>query len=640
MKITSLSASGLKAGDFKHNLDAVNLITGPNFSGKTARLDAIRVGLIGYLPELGKQNSSTFGLANNGKLQIRIETDTGKSATRSWEMQKGKIKHEAGMDLPPTPPVLLDPNEYFSLGEKDRVRYVFGMADIEGRQDTSDSLIANLKKIKFDDHSAGHEKAIQALCEKVDETDRTRHDVGQSIQDWVDELIKSVKGDLKTARATADRMAKMVQGSTEIQAGDDDIPARNVEPEVKAANKERDIKLESMAEAKSEKKRLVQVRNDRETIQKVIDAFVDQSKEKTELEEAISILEKSTKGFESKTVEFVKEVGKATSELRSKTELIARLNDELQDLRRKHDHHLSEEKCPYCGAHEDGWQDRIKDEFDQACAERNQEIENTNTLVVELKSTENRLKEDVENSQDRDAEYKKAFNQIQEWTKKLQQIERNENALALGKSKLEDLEVVSDDRIAEVEAMLLELQQKIGGLDGEITSLQTQQRRFHEAKQDEARNAQAVIQRQEITAEVEVIKEAVKMFDAFQEQMVKEVFTELLVTANKVTQGILKTPLEYKDGEIGRYQGPVWVSHKTFSGTEKAIAYAGISTALAKDAPIKIVMIDEMGRLDPENALKLIGRMVELTNDGTIDQFIGVDTRRQYDVEGVKVISV
>ena len=55
MKIKTLKAHGLKSGDFTHDLAPVNVIVGDNFKGKTSRLEAIRLGLMGYLPELGQQ---------------------------------------------------------------------------------------------------------------------------------------------------------------------------------------------------------------------------------------------------------------------------------------------------------------------------------------------------------------------------------------------------------------------------------------------------------------------------------------------------------------------------------------------------------------------------------------------------------
>ena len=179
-------------------------------------------------------------------------------------------------------------------------------------------------------------------------------------------------------------------------------------------------------------------------------------------------------------------------------------------------------------------------------------------------------------------------------------------------------------------------------LQAQIKTMEARQKAYHQAKQDEARNAQALLQHAAVVAEKDVLAEAVTMIEALQAEMVKQAFGPLLDRANAITSGILKTPMEYRDGELGRFEGATWISHRTFSGTEKAIAYAGISAALAADSPIKIVMIDELGRLDYENKRLLLERMRQLTERGAIDQFVGIDSRAK-DYAGfgdVKLIEV
>jgi hypothetical protein len=124
-----------------------------------------------------------------------------------------------------------------------------------------------------------------------------------------------------------------------------------------------------------------------------------------------------------------------------------------------------------------------------------------------------------------------------------------------------------------------------------------------------------------------------------QEDMVAGAFGKILSIANTITTGILKTPLEYRDGEIGRFEGPTWISHRTFSGLEKAISYAGISVALAGECPIKIVMIDEV-LIHPDNQRLLLDRALELTAAGKISQFVLVDVHAENVPAGVNVIRV
>jgi hypothetical protein len=170
------------------------------------------------------------------------------------------------------------------------------------------------------------------------------------------------------------------------------------------------------------------------------------------------------------------------------------------------------------------------------------------------------------------------------------------------------------------------LETVIAACQGEVNGLVETQRKADMAKAEASRRAQAILEHGELETDVKVLVEAVKVMEAVQMKMVEEAFGAILEKANRLTDGILPSRLEYKDGDIGRWNGGTWVRHKAFSGTEKALAYAAISVALAADAPCKIVMIDELARLDAPNALKLLYRAHELIEAGVIDQFIGVGT--------------
>jgi hypothetical protein len=98
-----------------------------------------------------------------------------------------------------------------------------------------------------------------------------------------------------------------------------------------------------------------------------------------------------------------------------------------------------------------------------------------------------------------------------------------------------------------------------------------------------------------------------------------------IAPARRFTDGILKGRLEFRDGEIGYVANGQWVTHDTFSGTEEALAYAGLAVALAQDSPFKLVLVDELGIIDPETRVAILERMGELVADGTINQFIGAD---------------
>src|SRR5205814_7096872 len=97
----------------------------------------------------------------------------------------------------------------------------------------------------------------------------------------------------------------------------------------------------------------------------------------------------------------------------------------------------------------------------------------------------------------------------------------------------------------------------------------------------------------------------VKSVEAIQGQMVQEAFGSILADANRFCEGILLSNLDYNNDEIGRWSsdesGGNWIPHRSFSGTEQLISCAGISVALTRQSPIRICLLDELGRLTVEN---------------------------------------
>src|SRR5690606_570368 len=155
------------------------------------------------------------------------------------------------------------------------------------------------------------------------------------------------------------------------------------------------------------------------------------------------------------------------------------------------------------------------------------------------------------------------------------------------------------------------------------------------------RNAQALLEHRKALAEVGLLKAAIKTLEGIQGDMVAAAFADILRTVNRVTAAIGMV-VEYRDGQLGRWSGPTWIGHETFSGTEKALTYAGSSLALAKESPVKVVLLDEMGRMDPEAVRRVLMQMAVLVSEGELGQFIGAysGTVDPATVPGVNVIAL
>lgn len=167
-------------------------------------------------------------------------------------------------------------------------------------------------------------------------------------------------------------------------------------------------------------------------------------------------------------------------------------------------------------------------------------------------------------------------------------------------------------------------------LESEYTRIDADVKKGVSAKTDALRQNQAIEERDRAKAEQDMTKLAVESVSEFQQKMVDTSFGTIIRDANRFTSGILDSPLEYAEGEIGRgsmRNGKMtFVTHEYLSGTEQALCFAGISVALAMQSPFRLVMIDEMTRLSDRNKDIVLHRMCKLIDDGVIHQFIGVDT--------------
>jgi len=89
MRITHIQSTGLKGQDIDLDLDPVSVSIGPNASGKSAVMDALLLGVLGYRPGWGKTAEDTL-MASSGRIDISITVAVDPELppviiTRTWE---------------------------------------------------------------------------------------------------------------------------------------------------------------------------------------------------------------------------------------------------------------------------------------------------------------------------------------------------------------------------------------------------------------------------------------------------------------------------------------------------------------------------------------------------------------------------
>jgi hypothetical protein len=176
-----------------------------------------------------------------------------------------------------------------------------------------------------------------------------------------------------------------------------------------------------------------------------------------------------------------------------------------------------------------------------------------------------------------------------------------------------------------------ETEEKIAGLREEIAALEKEEARAigEQSERRRLKDAREELDKHEL--QEKRMGEAKAYLLGVKAEMTRELFVPILKVAERFTRGIFKDPLIFTEGQLGislasKFGEGVYIPHRTFSGTEQAIAFAALQAALGATAPIKLVVMDELGRIDSKNKNQLLSNIESALSDGVIDQFIGIDT--------------
>jgi hypothetical protein len=599
MKLTSVRGRNFKGRDFDFKLGDVTVFTGPNFSGKTAVLDAIRVGLIGYLPRLGKQPGATWKLAGAGELmEVSIDTDTT-TLSHAWRPTKTGASYEGALPWQ-TPTVLLDAREYFGMATAERINYVFGLTDPATLGYTDGDLLK-----KLDDLEVLPTKVSRPLVVKLVEGAKASiRDRKDAIPAWLGKFIDSLKAEQKVCAQQLKRLQADTAGQ---QAASAESAPPDVSVELKTAVARRDAFAADLAAAQARASAEATATARRAAIESEIASLPKEWSEmallKSQLDEIPAV-----------------QTGSATSVVSERKRLLAAARADLADSLDLQKKVGFETTCPKCGTSVlNSW---LADEI----AKRQSAVQSWQSGVAEAEYVlTTALSEDAANEQRR-RELQSSLTTLREQQSRLNRLRAELAGLSLVVSEPVDT--------AKMSARLAEL-------NGNVSALQLKNQAFEAYKQSSARADAATAEQVKLSVSVELYKLAVKEVVAFQERLVGKAFNTLLEKARLFTDGILLSPLVYRDGELGRMEGERFVSWEVFSGCEEALALSGLSVALAQHAPCKVVIIDELGRMTGENKRKLLARMVELVSAGQIDHFFGCDVdNADLEIPGVNIIKI
>jgi hypothetical protein len=615
MKIKSISAKNFAGSNFDFDFGAVTLIVGPNFAGKTKITTAVRLALCGYLPPpIGTKG--VYRLAGNpdqpGEMSLHLDLDQNRNVDWKWTRDaKGKISVEGG--VPPDlvmPPLLLEPRSFFALTGAKRVATIFAScpeaAKIGGR------IKARLNE-------------IQVMPAKV------RAAVLEDVMGWMltcqssEQLLDRTKTEAESAADAMKLAGGKVQGfnlpagkpadvSKELDKARNDLAELKVGMAVNRKQQEQKLARDNAAlEAYSRRYQNIPVAellgfigNELETIKKdfgwiaptpPIDDILE------ELEEAKNLQAAAAQGVD-KFMQTVQNLDKLIGDIEIAT------------------------CCPTCLAKNAGWKARVLSVYTKSKSDFQIELSKFVSAKEQYNATVTRLTAAMTDTQ----------------TKTRQNSERRQE-LTDTKARLEfDLTAIMDaikDREELQAAMGAEpvadtaTEEKRTILTNQIALLQSQEAARAAYDRDMAKREELEAELVTQTARADVLKAVVKIVVEEQRKATETAFGTVLATARHFTDGMLNSPLEFVDGDLGRrvseldrqrpgFMAPLgsWITHECFSDSEQRIAYVAFAMALASTAPVKLVIVDELATLQSDRKVMFIDRLLQLTRKGIIDQAI------------------
>jgi len=631
--ITRVKASNVKGLSFDDALEPITLLTGANHTGKTARLDAIRIGLLGYHPRLPQTNQGTFKLAGGSPMLVDLWLDDDK-IKREWHLdtRTGRVSY-AGCDGSRVPPVLLDARQYLGMPAREKLWYVCERVDVTKHGYNDDALLKSIECISIEPNTTS-ENERKSVAGLVDQFRREIKERGkQNVTAWLREMVDK----LISKRKELDAGLKAQEGllNAQPQLGEGESPALSVEE----ATAGRDRLTRKLADLEGQLRDLKmnidlakENKRNREDVQADIDDITDRMITEVELDALKAQIKRRrplVMGEENDQSEGLRaRIEKQLSDNEKVDRTIDKIEQERETLKEKADGVLAGDKCPTCKSWKQSYtkwwkaeDKKLKDRRDSENHAHDINVKAIADLTLELEREEHRVEK------------------VREHLASVEAVRRTEEArekIAILRKSMPELVKRPDDK--EWNA----LEKSITEARNELELFEREHRRAISAATDRTRLLQAQEKAKVLETSRNVHKLAIAAVEAEAKRVTDIVLAQVLARAREVTGGILPGDFQYADGEFGYYNGAAWVTHDTFSGSEEMIAFAALSYALASESPLKIILMDELGRLDLEHKRKLMKRMREMVDDGRLHQFCGIDvTLDGYEDAGkVKVIAL
>jgi hypothetical protein len=551
------------------------------------------------------------------------------------------------------PPVALDvQGEFLGLSGPARTRFLFGRCKLPEDMTIEAmvrALVANVKNVKLEDNTPESEAGLEEVVKLLNGTTLTT-DSDRTPQAWVESMVEMVGEKKKASAACVQRMQKTGQGQAQIALTG---PPPPVDAEQRLA-RARALLGQGALNALNDAKELAATAVDLEATQNRIAKLENEikigasSKMLPAGPEPARPTATGNRPDDTAARDAVANAAKVANKLdgdvRQAEADITRLQKELKDA-------AGAVKCSKCGQSIVDLQSKVVNGLKTLIKAASKSVKTATQARLDFNPTETAASVALSEVYQAQASWDKATaeahtsyqNAVADWTHKNTLYIGAQHALKVMANQVAELrEKVAHNAAAaeaagKVPVLTIALDKARSDYTAaklaadtkriEVATADTAYKQLLALRAEKAASARAAAELARARVECEVWKETAKLVAALQSKLLDAAVGPLVVRANELCGGILRSPLVWQDGEIGMATAGKLITHKMFSGTEQALTYCALSVALAADAPFRLAMVDEIGRLDDHNKVAFVALLLELIRTDKLDQAVLTDVR-------------
>lgn len=289
MKINAIVMENIKGQNTVQELTGKDIILGSNGVGKTTRLQATGIAIMGYVPGQGKKSEETFKLSNSDSMAVGLNTDdfsfTREFKKKVTKSKDGSTKESISQSLNVSPskgetkiaekearilselgsfPAMLDFNEFLTLSDSKRREFIYNLAGFNSEEWTKEKvkqyLLDSLLTAELEVNSPEQYELMELIITDVLREYPEKYDITSGLQsmiDWTKTKLSYWNDEKKRSTAAVQKL-----GELKNQLSDTDRNLKANKEEIEKLQAEL-VKVEKQISEDTQKKKNIDSRLDK-----------------------------------------------------------------------------------------------------------------------------------------------------------------------------------------------------------------------------------------------------------------------------------------------------------------------------------------------------------------------------------------